>query len=95
MKAAQIENNIVVQIIVGSSDWANDKIGGTWIDISELSIGLGFTYKKDSNTFTAPQPYPSWTLIDNVWKAPLPYPNDNKFYDWNEENQTWVQIELK
>jgi hypothetical protein len=92
MRAAKIENNIVVQVIEGSHQWANEKLGGTWVDINGFNIGLGYTYNSNSNTFTPPKPYPSWTLIDNVWVAPKPYPNDGKYYDWDEESQSWVKI---
>jgi hypothetical protein len=89
MRAAKIENNIVVQVIEGSHEWANNKLGGTWIDINGFNIALGYTYNPESNTFTAPQPYPSWSLIDNTWVAPKPYPNDDYYYLWNEEELAW------
>ena len=42
----------------------------------------------------ARKPFPS--LIGDVdamtWQAPTPYPNDNKNYDWNEEQLAWVEM---
>jgi hypothetical protein len=37
-----------------------------------------------------PQPYPSWTWEDGVWTAPVPYPDDDAPYVWDEETQDWI-----
>jgi hypothetical protein len=42
--------------------------------------------------FTPIQPYPSWTLVNNVWQPPVAYPNDGKEYKWNEENIIWRSL---
>ena len=56
--------------------------------------GIGFTYDDVNDVFYAPQPYPSWTLNSNwVWEAPVEYPDDGNFYDWNEETQSWDLVE--
>ena len=26
------------------------------------------------------------------WEAPEPYPDDDKFYEWDEETQSWVEV---
>lgn len=38
------------------------------------------------------QPFPSWSLdkLNNKWKAPKPYPNNGKLYEWNESSLKWV-----
>ena len=48
-------------------------------------------------TFTTPRPahpYPSWTWDAEAkqWVPPVPYPDDDKVYEWDEENQTWVEV---
>jgi len=40
---------------------------------------------------TAPQPYPSWTWIDNQWTPPTPRPIGPHL--WNETTQRWDQSE--
>lgn len=37
--------------------------------------------------------YPSWTFNeDTCWfDPPVPYPDDGKPYQWNEETQSWVE----
>jgi hypothetical protein len=89
MKAAQIQNNIVVQVIEGSAEWANSKLKGTWIDINGHQISIGYIYISEQNTFIQPKPFNSWALINNVWVAPEPYPNDGNYYLWNEQELAW------
>ena len=46
-------------------------------------------------TFTTPrpaQPYPSWTWDGEKWNPPVPYPDDDKFYTWDEDTQSWVEV---
>ena len=53
---------------------------------------IGGTYDPDADAFIAPQPYPSWILNESKrWKAPIPYPNDNKMYYWDESAGDWVE----
>ena len=47
--------------------------------------------------FTTPrpaQPYDSWVWNTETlrWEAPVPYPDDDKFYEWDEETQSWVEV---
>jgi hypothetical protein len=56
--------------------------------------GIGFTWDPDNNAFYAPQPFSSWSLNENYkWEAPIPYPDNEKAYSWNEESQEWVERE--
>ena len=54
--------------------------------------GIGFRYDKELDAFIPPQPYPSWKLDTDtcLWNAPIPYPQDNKQYIWNEAEQEWT-----
>ena len=53
--------------------------------------GIGYTW--DGTGFAAPQPFPSWTLDENyIWQPPTPYPDDDKFYYWDEATTSWVEI---
>ena len=54
--------------------------------------GIGYTYDPIDDAFIPPQPYPSWILNElKQWKAPMPYPNDNKMYYWDESAGDWVE----
>jgi hypothetical protein len=56
--------------------------------------GIGYTYDSVHDVFYAPQPYPSWTLNHSswLWESPVPYPTDGKFYSWDEETKSWVEV---
>tara|TARA_B100001939_G_scaffold175437_1_gene151071 strand:+ start:1476 stop:1847 length:372 start_codon:yes stop_codon:yes gene_type:complete len=54
--------------------------------------GIGYTYDYARDAFIPPKPFPSWTLDENtcLWKAPVEIPSDDKPYEWNEDNKTWI-----
>ena len=55
--------------------------------------GIGYTYQADIDAFVPPKPYASWILDANVvWQSPVARPTDGKMYSWNEETQTWVEV---
>lgn len=56
--------------------------------------GIGYVYDEVLDAFIPPKPFPSWLLNTNTaqWDPPIPYPNDNKFYQWNEETQNWLEV---
>jgi len=56
--------------------------------------GIGFTYDSDRDAFYAAQPYPSWTLNEDScqWESPVPYPDDDEMYTWDEDKQSWDLI---
>lgn len=46
--------------------------------------------------FRAPQPYPSWSWDDDTqsWVAPIPYPQDNNAYVWDETIGDWQLVPM-
>lgn len=58
--------------------------------------GIGYYYDEVRDAFIPPKPYPSWTLdeFSCLWQSPIPYPNDDKMYQWNEETGNWEEINL-
>ena len=67
-------------------------LGGT--PLRKNYAGIGFTYDRTRDAFIPPQPFASWTLNEEtcLWDAPTPYPTDGKFYQWNEDTTSWVEI---
>jgi hypothetical protein len=73
--------------------------GGNWVQTSyngtfrKNYAGIGFTYDSQRNAFIAPQPYPSWTLVEDIcqWVPPFAKPSDDKNYSWDETTTSWVQ----
>lgn len=57
--------------------------------------GVNFIYDRENDVFYDRQPYLSWTISgpDWTWKPPVPYPDDNKLYSWNEATQSWILVE--
>lgn len=41
-------------------------------------------------------PYPSWSYdkIHGLWVSPIPYPDDDKTYIWDEDLTNWVELDI-
>jgi hypothetical protein len=87
------DENTVEQVIVGDPTWASERLGGTWVG-SPSKIGVGWTYTEEEG-FRSPQPYPSWVWGENGWEAPVAQPDDENFYEWDEESQSWLAVDLE
>jgi hypothetical protein len=68
----------------------NSREGG--VALHKNYAGIGYTW--DGTGFAAPQPYPSWNKDSEtyLWQAPTPMPIDDKFYRWDEDTTSWVEI---
>ena len=57
--------------------------------------GIGFTYDPVRDAFIPPKPFESWLLNEDtcLWDAPVPYPEDGKYYRWDEATLSWVLVE--
>jgi hypothetical protein len=58
--------------------------------------GIGFVYDQARDAFYKPQPFPSWALNEDTcqWESPVPYPDDDKLYVWNETTQEWDEFSV-
>jgi hypothetical protein len=54
--AARIDGDTVVQVIVGSPEWAEARLGGVWV-ASDVKVGIGWTLI--DGVITPPEPEPS------------------------------------
>lgn len=101
------ENNVVLRVLVGDNnlpnegyDWFVENLGGTWIqtsyngNIRKNFAGVGYTYDEERDAFISPQPFESWTLNETTcrWQAPVPYPQDGRIYQWDEDTTTWIEV---
>jgi hypothetical protein len=74
-------------------------LGGNWKQTSyngkirKNYAGIGCTYDSQRDAFIAPQPYPSWTLVEETcqWTAPVAMPTDSNIYLWDESTKSWVK----
>jgi len=55
--------------------------------------GIGYEYREDLDAFISPKPFESWILNEETysWESPVPRPDDENIYFWNEESTSWEQ----
>jgi hypothetical protein len=103
---ARLENDFVVEVRVVDHAYmkANpQRYSGTWVetfldgDDPKLMASPGYTYDEDRDAFIPPKPFESWVLNEAtcLWEAPLPYPEDEGSYTWNEELFAWELVEVE
>jgi len=68
-------------------------LGGT--PFRKNYAGIGYSYDPNRDAFIPPQPFPSWTLDEQTcqWISPVPFPNDEKQYFWDESTLSWTFVE--
>jgi hypothetical protein len=71
--------------------WVQTSYNG---NIRKNYAGVGFTYDAGRDAFIPIKPYASWVLNESTcrWDAPIPMPQDGKFYAWDEPTLSWVEI---
>lgn len=107
---AKVVGGIVEQVIVADTkEWCEANLGGEWVQTSYNThanqhpegrplhknyAGIGYSW--DGTGFSAPQPFPSWSLNQDtyLWEAPTPMPQDDKRYQWDEATTSWVEVTL-
>jgi len=107
---AKIENSIVTQVIVAEQDFIDTgAVGDGWLQTSYNTYGgqhpegrplrknyagIGYTYDAQRDAFIPPQPYSSWTLVEDTcqWFPPVAMPTDGKMYSWDEATLAWIEV---
>lgn len=85
---AYVKNNIVKNVILAEDDWNYDG----YIEFNDENPAyIGGEYLE--GYFYPPQIYSSWTKDKGKWLPPVPYPNDDRIYEWSEEQQNWLLVE--
>jgi hypothetical protein len=67
------------------------QLGGT--PLRKNFAGIGFTYDVNRDAFIPPKQFESWVLNEGtcLWEAPVPYPQDDKNYYWDESSLSWIE----
>lgn len=75
----------------GYPHWKQTSYSGS---IRKNYAGTGYTYDQTRDAFIPPKPYQSWVLEEQtcVWTAPVPLPEGDKAYQWDEGSVSWVEI---
>ena len=77
----------------GDTRWKQTSYNG---NMRKRHAGIGMIYNQELNAFISPKPYASWTLNYDTaeWDPPTPRPeSETEKYAWNEENQSWDQLQ--
>jgi len=80
--------------------FCNNLLGGIWkqtsynATIRKNYAGIGYKYDEELDSFIPPKPYSKWILNEETaqWEAPVPHPNDEKFYTWNDNKGEWEEL---
>ncbi len=75
-------------------------LGGRWVQTSynhnfrKRYAGIGMVYREDLDAFIDQQPYPSWVFNNETfsWDSPVPHPEDDKLYSWDEATTSWKPV---
>jgi len=96
------QENIGIDFLTKLTGWS------IWVQTSYNAnfrknfAGIGYTYDEDRDAFIPKKPFPSWTLNETtcLWDPPVVKPeltqeqiDNNNYYRWNEENQTWDLVD--
>jgi hypothetical protein len=58
--------------------------------------GIGYIYDQERDAFIPPKPFNKWILNEDTcrWDCPVPYPDDDKQYVWNDNQGVWEELIL-
>jgi len=78
----------------GGTHYGQDGLEDDRVALRKNYAGIGFTYDLTRDAFIPPQLYLSWTLNEDTcqYDSPVPYPTDDKNYEWDEETTNWKEI---
>ena len=95
MDSAGVEQESIgvefLKTLTGHETWIQTSYNG---NIRKNFAGIGYTYDSQRDAFIPPQPYPSWTLVEETcqWIAPVSMPTDGKMYQWDETTTSWKEL---
>jgi hypothetical protein len=75
-------------------------LGGIWKQTSYNATfrknyaGIGYTFDAEKDAFIPPKPFSKWVLNEDtcLWEAPVAYPDNEKFYTWNDNKGEWEEL---
>jgi hypothetical protein len=78
----------------GYSNWKQTSYNAATNGFRKNYAGIGYKYDEKRDAFIPPKAFDSWLLDEETcqWQAPIEYPNDDKFYRWDENTISWVEI---
>lgn len=93
-----VDNNGVEQEYKGTR-FCRNLFGGAWVqtsyngNIRKNFAAVGYTYDSERDAFIPPKPFDSWVLNEDTcrWEAPVPMPEGDVYYVWDEDTTSWVE----
>jgi hypothetical protein len=81
-------------------EYLKSALGSDWLQTSynrnfrKNYAARGYEYDEERNAFILPCNYASWVLNEAtcVWEPPIPYPDVEKHYVWDEDTLSWIEI---
>lgn len=84
--------------------YCNSVLLGRWMQTSyngkirKNYAGIGYVYNEELDAFIPPKPtdFPSFILDYEkcLWTTPIPRPDGDETWGWNEETQEWVILNI-
>ena len=77
----------------GGIHYGPDGLPDGGIQLRKNYAGIGYTYDVNLDAFIPCNFHNGWTLNKEtcLWEPPIPYPDPEKLYIWDNENLTWVE----
>lgn len=89
---AAVIDGLIVNTFVGDDSFVA-LVRADYNDVFEVTNlepqpGIGWTVSSDG--YRPPQPFPSWAWDGTTWVAPIPLPNEEAIWAWDENLGNWV-----
>tara|TARA_Y100000310_G_C20331333_1_gene645392 strand:+ start:316 stop:729 length:414 start_codon:yes stop_codon:yes gene_type:complete len=71
----------------------NSKTPDDGVALRKNFASNGYTYDLNRDAFIPPKFYDSWIFNEStcLWDPPIPYPDDDNMYQWDEDNIEWTE----
>jgi len=65
-------------------------------NIRKNYAGISFYFDSDRDAFIPPKSFDSWILNEDTcnWESPVPYPEGEGIYSWDEDQLQWVEVNV-
>jgi len=80
-----------IQFLTNLTNHSNWKQTSYNNNIRGIYAGIGYSYDSEKDLFISPKPFSSWIYNEATynWIAPIPYPDDDRHYYWDEAVINW------
>lgn len=80
----------VVNVIIADSKNIAEEITGLNAIETAGEPWIDWTFEVEG--WRPPRPFNSWNWDGNEWVAPIPMPNEDGPWEWNEDYLNWEQV---